>query len=358
MRARPRIAALSMIALATIASVLAAPQARSAEPSTRAVSATEARATEARVAAATAGSGRTLYVNAASPRCSDAGAGSRAAPFCAIQAAANAAKPGQVVEIEQSARKRLPFTRSVTFTRSGTPAEPIVFKGMAAGPDGLPVLESKPGVTPVTFRHVHDITIESLAISYGGNVNGVDVNESSDITLNSVILANADRAGKASKSAPFRIDDRSSAITLSRVVFHLGNIPAGSTRAGDTRGQRGAALSESFRLGEPPAGPADIGPAQRQAGIRPSPPRAMNSPPPFGVFLLSPPIGAWCKPVNCWGAPFTYTINWGDGTPTVMVPANTWATHSYKSSGIYLVMITVTDSDGAQQSFVSMAFEW
>src|SRR5215472_11040670 len=98
MCARPRIAALSMIALATIASVLAAPQARSAE---------------ARTTAATAGTGRTLYVNGASARCSDAGAGNRAVPFCTIQAAANVARPGQVVEIEQSARKRLPFTRPV-----------------------------------------------------------------------------------------------------------------------------------------------------------------------------------------------------------------------------------------------------
>jgi PKD domain len=357
MRARPSIAALSMIALAMIVSVLAAPEARSAPA---------ARSTAASTAAGPAN--RTLYVSAASPRCSDAGTGSRTVPFCSIQAAANVATSGQTVDIEQSARRRLPFTQPVMFTRSGTPAEPIVFKGISAGSAGLPDIKSKPGVTPVTFRDVHDVTIESLGITYGGNADGVDVKGSSNITLTSVTLASSGpaaeklaaeklAAGKlaagepaAGEPAPVRIDGQSSAVTLSRVAFDAGTI----------WGHQGAGASESFRLGGRPAMSPVIGPVQRQESIRPaSASRAMGPTiPPFGIVIFSPPTGAWCQPVHCWGAPFTYTVDWGDGTPAIPVTPDVWISHSYKSTGIYLVTVTAKGSDGTQQSGFTMAYAW
>jgi hypothetical protein len=254
--------------------------------------------------------------------------------------------PGQTVEIGQWAQKRLPFTAftaPVTFTRSGTPAEPIIFKGMAAGPDGVPELKPSLGITSLTFRDVHDITVESLGISYGGNANGVDVKGSSDITLDGISLAGSGPAG--AQSAPVRIDDRSSAVTLSRVAF----------RAASIGGQWDDGVAESFRLGGPPV----TGLAQRKDGIRSadaSPGMGMT-PQPFGFEIFPAPSGAWCQPVHCWGAPFTYTVDYGDGTPALAVTAGHWISHSYKSDGVYLVSLTVTGSDGSQQTFFTMAYE-
>src|ERR1051326_9204243 len=53
------------------------------------------------VVAHAAAVGVTLYVNnAPSARCSDSGIGSSTAPYCTIQAAVNAAKPGTTVLVE------------------------------------------------------------------------------------------------------------------------------------------------------------------------------------------------------------------------------------------------------------------
>lgn len=71
-------------------------------------------------------SGSTLYVNGSgsSPQCSDsAGSGAQATPFCTIEAAVNAASPGQTVYVESGS---YPAT---TITHSGTAAAPINIVG-------------------------------------------------------------------------------------------------------------------------------------------------------------------------------------------------------------------------------------
>jgi PKD repeat protein len=46
---------------------------------------------------------------------------------------------------------------------------------------------------------------------------------------------------------------------------------------------------------------------------------------------------------------FTYTVDWGDGTPAVTLdgPADPPVTHTYTAPGVYTVTATVTDPDGA-----------
>ncbi|WP_034266966.1 hypothetical protein [Actinospica robiniae] len=75
--------------------------------------------------AATADGQNTLYVNNTNSSCTDAGSGTSAAPFCTIQAAADIADPGDVVNIVAGTYA------ATTITRSGTASEPIVFDGNA-----------------------------------------------------------------------------------------------------------------------------------------------------------------------------------------------------------------------------------
>ena len=69
----------------------------------------------------------TLYVNAATGICNDSGPGTQAEPFCQIQVAANAAQPGDTVDI--SAGSYAP----VTITSKGTAAAPISFVATGVG---------------------------------------------------------------------------------------------------------------------------------------------------------------------------------------------------------------------------------
>src|SRR5262245_15521675 len=97
----------------------------------------------------------TLYVSH-SP-CSDSGPGSRTAPFCTVQHAADLVNPGQTVMIINAPS----FNEAVTVTRSGTPTAPIVFTGsggagVASGPGPAAVL---------TLAGVHDVRVTSLSIS-------------------------------------------------------------------------------------------------------------------------------------------------------------------------------------------------
>jgi len=74
---------------------------------------------------AEAATGTTLYVNGTSAACTDSGAGGQTAPFCTIQAAANAATAGDTVLITGSTYSAV---HSLTIAHSGTASAPIVFE--------------------------------------------------------------------------------------------------------------------------------------------------------------------------------------------------------------------------------------
>ena len=64
----------------------------------------------------------TLYVDKASPSCSDAGPGSAVQPFCTIGKAASTAIAGQTVIVKAGN-----YPENVTVANSGTSTAPIVF---------------------------------------------------------------------------------------------------------------------------------------------------------------------------------------------------------------------------------------
>ncbi|MFD9304366.1 PKD domain-containing protein [Streptomyces sp. NPDC060048] len=117
-----------------------------------------------------------LYVNSASGSCSDAGAGSRSAPYCSISAAAKVVGPGQTVRIAPQTR----YPDAVTIDRSGEPGKPITFAFGEEGVVGYQAFLEK-GLTISGASHVvvrglqveggvrigasHDVVLEKLGVS-------------------------------------------------------------------------------------------------------------------------------------------------------------------------------------------------
>lgn len=76
----------------------------------------------------------TLFVDRSSSACTDSGTGTLAAPYCTLQAAADAAEPGDLVSVAPGSYA------ATTITQSGTASAPITFTGNATwsalGPSG------------------------------------------------------------------------------------------------------------------------------------------------------------------------------------------------------------------------------
>ena len=158
--------------------------------------------TTARADSATAG---TLYVNNAAS-CSDAaGAGSASLPYCTLQAAANAARPGQTVKLTGPTRES--FYGPLVLTHSGAPGAAITIDG--SGDNLYPVSKG----VPLTLRDVHDITVENLQIDANPGADLVDVVGSQDVVLDGLqttaIVSPAVVNG-------ISIDGGSSSVTVSR----------------------------------------------------------------------------------------------------------------------------------------------
>lgn len=80
------------------------------------------------IAAAHADTTSVLYVDDSATSCTDTGTGIQAAPFCTIQAAANAAVAGDTVDIQAGS-----YTGAVDVMSQGTAAEPILFQAVGGG---------------------------------------------------------------------------------------------------------------------------------------------------------------------------------------------------------------------------------
>jgi PKD repeat protein len=123
----------------------------------------------------------TLYVDGASSACTDSGTGTYAAPFCTIQAAANAADPGDVVSISRGV-----YDGNVTMTRSGTAAEPITFAGPATIVD----------TTAFVLDDANYVDLDGLRID-GGSAGAVVVEGGSNVALGGDTLVAYDATGPA-----------------------------------------------------------------------------------------------------------------------------------------------------------------
>ncbi|MFF1902330.1 right-handed parallel beta-helix repeat-containing protein [Kitasatospora sp. NPDC058218] len=150
----------------------------------------------------------TLYVNNdASAQCSDAGAGTQAQPYCTVQAAADAALPGQTVQIAGGT-----YPEAVTVTRSGTPGNPVTFRGVP-GADKRPAAKlgsTGRGAPGFRLSHVHDVTVQGLA--FATDQEALLVADADRIVLDGNVVVAAGQAA----SPGIRLTGRTTAVTVSR----------------------------------------------------------------------------------------------------------------------------------------------
>ncbi len=121
---------------------------------------------------ASAAAATTLYVDVNSSACTDTGTGAQDAPFCTIQAAANATAAGDTVLISGDASGYASYNENVLINRSGTQSAPITFK---AAQDAFWLTGTAAGLR---FDNAHFVDV------VGADVQGqVSFNSSSDITI-------------------------------------------------------------------------------------------------------------------------------------------------------------------------------
>ncbi|WP_042428797.1 PKD domain-containing protein, partial [Streptacidiphilus anmyonensis] len=121
------------------------------------------------IALPAAASPTTLTVDdAAGANCSDSGTGTADQPYCTVQAAADAAQPGQTVQITPGT-----YTAPVTVTHSGSADAPITFTST-----GTASLTTTQGPV-LTVDGAHDVVFSHLWLHGPGTV--VAVNDSTDV---------------------------------------------------------------------------------------------------------------------------------------------------------------------------------
>jgi parallel beta-helix repeat protein len=151
----------------------------------------------------------TLYVDKASPSCSDAGPGSGVQPFCTIGKAASTAVAGQTVIVKGG-----DYPENVTVANSGTPAAPIVFT-------------TATGESVTVSGQIHGFTISSKSwiTVQGFNVtqttgDGFYIVNSSNLTINGnhVSYAGQPVAGQIAKG--IRLSGVSDSLVSDNVIEH------------------------------------------------------------------------------------------------------------------------------------------
>ncbi|MER5637599.1 right-handed parallel beta-helix repeat-containing protein [Kitasatospora sp. NPDC002227] len=169
----------------------------------------------------------TLYVIKGAAKCSDAGPGTMAQPFCTVQAGVDAAGPGQRVLVSGSE-----YLEQVTVRRSGEPGKPIVIEGMSGvlpKPD-IGVYQSQATSADshgFVLDRVHDVTVRGFTASYTAE-EAFLVRDSSNITLDSNTIAGAGRGVGAqpntSAATPaVRLTGASHGVVVSRNLVGGGN---------------------------------------------------------------------------------------------------------------------------------------
>ena len=128
------------------------------------------------ITVAHADGGTTIYVNESAKTCTDSGDGSLNAPYCTIQAAADAAVAGDTVDI-LGGRYQGPLTISA----QGTPNEPIAFRSVGYTVQlWMPPGDTAPGLlvngaSHVSFDGLNGAHGPRLLVSYAGVENSTGV---------------------------------------------------------------------------------------------------------------------------------------------------------------------------------------
>jgi hypothetical protein len=169
---------------------------------------------QAEAAAPAASSGATLYVSNTSASCTDSGTGTQAAPYCSLQAAANAAAPGDTVSITGTPGYYGAAYGDLTISKSGTATAPITF-----------------AATGTTYTRMGALTVSGSYINVSGlytatngagtglRVNGSHVTLDGDSTLGeddpAVIFGGTASADTLSRSDVYELGANTAAQVLS-----------------------------------------------------------------------------------------------------------------------------------------------
>ena len=159
-----------------------------------------AAATLSPVAAQAAGQ-NTLYVNGSSSACTDSGTGTSSAPYCTVQAAADAADPGDVVSVAAGTYA------ATTITRSGTADAPIVFTGN--GTWSTLGMTGEAWLTSLAINGASFVRVQNFGFLAGTTAPAAVVSGGSDITFHN----DGFRSSAAGQSS-LHITDDSSAVTV------------------------------------------------------------------------------------------------------------------------------------------------
>jgi len=169
---------------------------------------------------ASAATGTTLYVDNSSTACTDSGTGTQAAPYCTIQAAADAATAGATVLVASSGDGYNPYNENLQIKNSGTATAPITFKAVAAKYDLF-------GTTSLTVSGNY-IDISGMAIG-GSELKGPSIQiDGSHVTLDHI---QADGNTKPTVVASSNVSD----LTIERsFLISAGDMPSVQLSSGDS----------------------------------------------------------------------------------------------------------------------------
>jgi parallel beta-helix repeat protein len=165
--------------------------------------------------AAQAAGQNTIYVNGASPACTDSGTGTATAPYCTLQAAADAASPGDLVSVTPGTYA------AATITRSGTASDPIVFTGNGTWTNlGM----TTAAVTAFDVSGASHVRIQNFALAPGAAADAV-VDGGADVTFRNDIFR-----GTVLALPALHVTDAASGVTvLDSNVFGEVLVDGGST---------------------------------------------------------------------------------------------------------------------------------
>lgn len=161
----------------------------------------------------------TLFVNSASSACTDSGTGTAAAPYCTLQTAADAANPGDVLNVAAGTTYA-----PTTFTRSGSATAPITITGNGAwDPLTATGQQSLGAAAPLTISGASYVNVENFDISNGSAADAV-VDGGSDITFD-----HDDFASSTTGLPAAHVTDSSSAVTVQDSFLASGLIVDGGS---------------------------------------------------------------------------------------------------------------------------------
>ncbi|WP_329496597.1 PKD domain-containing protein [Kitasatospora herbaricolor] len=154
--------------------------------------------------------------NRAAANCSDAGTGTAARPYCTLQAAVDAAQPGQTVQVAPDTD----LTGEVRVTRSGTPGHPIVING---APLARYTYSHQPTLTSTT-GHVFIVDGASDVVIRGFLVHTtsqpVVIKDSSRIQVDQLMTEWDRSKALPAGSAALRVTGHSDQVAVTRSVFY------------------------------------------------------------------------------------------------------------------------------------------